>query len=63
MEIPKINQKGSEDVYDNSFLPVEKIPSTWNITADPDDNIIFVNNQTGRTFEGTIEEFNTLLRG
>jgi len=45
------------------FNTVEKVPNTWHIIAGENDTIIAANNSTGRTFEGTMEEFNALLRG
>jgi len=50
-------------VETEAFNTTEKVPNTWHILAGEDDTIVAANNSTGRTFEGTMEEFNTLLRG
>lgn len=43
---------------------VNKVPANWVLTAvDGSDNISAYNNQSNETFEGSVEEFNTLLRG
>jgi hypothetical protein len=38
-------------------------PSNWEITKTEDDKIVAVSNATLERFEGTIEDFNKLLRG
>lgn len=37
----------------------ETIPSNWEITPDEEDTIVCYNIRTGRTFKGTMKEFNT----
>lgn len=41
----------------------ERIPSNWYITPEEDDKVSCVNGITGRTFNGTMAEFNAMLRG
>jgi len=45
------------------LVDVEKIPSNWAITSPEEGVIEAQNNVTGRIFTGTMEEFNSILRG
>jgi hypothetical protein len=40
----------------------DRIPSNWDLTSEGD-VVKGTNLMTGRTFSGSMEEFNTLLRG
>lgn len=43
---------------------VNKVPANWVLTAaDGSDDISAYNNQSNEIFEGSVKEFNTLLRG
>jgi len=46
----------------NGFSDREKVPSDWALESDGD-GIIARNNATGRVFQGTMVEFNKMLRG
>jgi hypothetical protein len=41
---------------------VERVPSNWEIVPLGGDTINARHSSTGRVFEGTIQEFNTLLK-
>ena len=47
----------------NAETLANKIPSNWVITPGEGDNIVAVNNITKKTFEGSVEDFNQILRG
>ena len=41
----------------------DAIPCNWNFVPLDDDQVFATNTQTGSTFEGTMDEFNDVLRG
>jgi Ni/Co efflux regulator RcnB len=67
------NQDQQEQVVDYSpkssmpdsepFRPLERIPSNWKIAPLDNGDIEAVNNNTLRVFVGTVEQFNSMLRG
>ena len=51
----------SDEIQEPLFDYHEQNPSNW-IVEEVDDTLLFTNSNTGRTFQGTVEEFNVLMR-
>lgn len=47
----------------NAETLANRIPSNWVITPGEGDDIVAVNNITKKTFEGSVADFNSILRG
>ena len=59
---PVAQEPSPESTSGVTFAQNERIPSDWVINPVAD-KIGAVNNKTGKRFVGTMQEFNTLMRG
>lgn len=62
-ETPSLNTAGDPDVVTEDN-PADYVPSNWDIAWKTGcDTLVCRNNVTQRRFEGTMDEFNAMLKG
>ena len=59
--VDKVNEEEKQDCA--PFSDNERVPAYWHLIPQDDDTVRFENTVTGRVFEGTVAEFNIMLRG
>jgi hypothetical protein len=63
-QVPKLEAETAIKASEKQMVilkPVETVPSNWDIVPQGD-GIFAKNIQTGRTFEGSVEEFNKFIK-